>query len=96
MKQLSFTSRANADLTQILDYIELDRPQTATKVVARIREKCELLRTNPEMGPARPEFAKDMRSLIVQRWIVYYRVKTNEIQVIRVLDGARDVRGLFG
>ena len=45
----------------------------------------------PEMGRARPELAPGLRSFVVARYLVYYRVTRDAVEVVRVLHGRRDV-----
>lgn len=94
--KLVFTPLAVADLDSILDYVAEERPFTATAVIQRIREKCELIASQPEIGQARPEFSGNYRSFPVQRWIIFYRVTDDAVEIHRVLDGARDIDSLFG
>ena len=86
---------AEADLHEILDYIAQHRPQTAVAVIGRIREKCELLASQPFIGQKRPEFAGDYRSFPVERWVIFYRNMGDTLEVHRVLDGARDLDSLI-
>ena len=48
------------------------------------------------MGQRRPEFSGDYRSFPVQRWIIFYRVVKDTVEIHRVLDGARDLDSLLG
>lgn len=72
--KLVFTPLAEADVGEILDYVAEHRPHTARAVIARIREKCELLAGNPEIGQQRNEFRGNDRSFPVQRWVIFYRI----------------------
>lgn len=60
--KLFFTPFAETDIDRILDYIAEHRPLTAVAVLARIREKCELIASQPGIGQRRPEFPGDYRS----------------------------------
>ena len=96
MSQLVLTPLAEADLAAILDYIAQHRPFTAVAVIARIREKCELLASQPLIGQQRPEFPGDFRSFPVDRWVIFYRVQRNAVEIHRIIDGARDLDSLIG
>jgi toxin ParE1/3/4 len=96
MSRLVFTLLAEADLNAILDYIAEHRPLTAVAVVARIREKCELLASQPFMGQRRPEFPDAYRSFPVERWVIFYRVAGDTLEVHRIIDCARDIDSLMG
>jgi toxin ParE1/3/4 len=95
VKALFFTPAAVGDLEQILDYIAVHRPLTAKKVVAKIREKCAIIATHPEIGQRRPEFPGNYRSSVFQRWVIFYRVVDDTVEIHRVLDGSRDIDGLM-
>ena len=96
MSRLVFTPLAEADLNEILDYIADNRPHTAMAVVVRIRKKCELLASQPQIGQRRPEFPGDYRSFPVERWVIFYRILGNAVEVHRIVDGARDLDSLIG
>ena len=96
MSRLVFTPLAEADLNEILDYIAEHRPLTAVAVVHRIREKCQLVASQPMIGQRRPEYPGDYRSFPVERWVVFYRIAAGTVEVHRVVDGARDLDSLMG
>ena len=93
---LFITPLAETDLDQILAYIAESRPLTAVAVIRNIREKCQLIATQPEMGQLRPEFQGNYRSFPVQRWVIFYRIRNDTVEIHRIVDGARDVDSLFG
>ncbi len=95
MKPLQFTSAASADLDEILDFIAKDRPHTAGQVIKKIRKRCEILQSHPEMGQAYPEFGSGIRGIPQQRWMIFYRIEMNSVQILRILDGARHIDLLF-
>ena len=89
MARLRFTPLAEADLNSILDYIAESAPLTARNFVSTIREKCDLIATQPEMGRRRH------RSLAVGQYVVFYRVHPEEVQIHRILHGSRDMLALL-
>ena len=74
MSRLFFTPLAEADLDDMLSYIEQHRPLTARQVVGRIRQKCAVIAAGPEVGQRRREFPGHYRSFPVQRWVIFYRI----------------------
>lgn len=92
---LVFTPLALTDLESILAFVAKDRPLVASAVLKRIRDRCELIATHPELGQLRPEFPGDVRSFPVQRWIIFYRITQSAVEVVRVLDGVRDLDSLL-
>jgi toxin ParE1/3/4 len=96
MTRLVFTRLADTDLDEILDFIAAHRPLTAVAVVRRIREKCELLASHPLIGQLRPEFPGGIRSFPVERWVIFYRLAGETLEIQRIIDGARDLDSLIG
>ena len=94
--KLVFTPLAVSDLDGILELIAENRPLTAQAVVARLKAKCHLIASQPELGQRRPEFPGDYRSFPAERWVIFYRILEDTVQIHRVLDGSRDFDSLFG
>ncbi len=78
------------DLEEIADYISQDNPEAARRVVSRLWTAVKTLAQQPEMG--RPGRVYGTRELVVSDtpFVVPYRVVGSEIQILRVLHGARD------
>ena len=49
----------------------------------------------PEMGTARPDLGSSYRVFHHKRWVVIYRPIQSGIEILRVVDGARDYPSLF-
>ncbi len=94
MSRFYLTALAKRDLQSILAHIARHRPQVAEEVIDRLQDKCELLASHPMLGQDRPEFS-GQRSFSVERWVIYYRVVDDEIEVTRIMHGARNVDDLF-
>ena len=78
------------DLEDIADYISQDNPEAARRVVSRLWTAVKSLAQQPEMG--RPGRVYGTRELVVSDtpFVVPYRVVGSEVQILRVLHGARD------
>ncbi len=63
----------------------------ADRVYDRIEEACQILRQHPRLGAVRPNIAEDARALVIDRWLALYRVVEDGAQVVRIVDGARDL-----
>ena len=93
MAQVVYSALARADLADIWWHIANNGGLAiADQVIDWIERRTAMLARHPEMGPARPDLAVDARSLVVERWLVLYRVLDEQVQVMRVVDGARDLR----
>jgi toxin ParE1/3/4 len=80
---------ALADLSAEFEHIAKDNPSAASRTVLRIRRTVELLETHTAIG--RPGRVPGTRELVIPGtpYIVPYRVRTGEIQVLRVFHAAR-------
>jgi len=90
--RVRLTLQARSDLLELWRYIAQRDPAAADRVLDRIAARCEQLAGRPRLGRARPDIRPDARSLTVERWLVLYRVIDGGVQIVRVVDGARDLR----
>jgi toxin ParE1/3/4 len=87
--QIKWLGEAISDLVEIRKYIAADKPKTANKVAGLIRKSVELLAEHPDIG--RPGRVEGTRELIISAlpYVIPYRVKNNNIEILRVLHAAR-------
>jgi|SRR5579864_8936692 toxin ParE1/3/4 len=83
--------RALVDLAEIWEYIADDSFTHADAFATLIDSKFRTLARRPNLGRARPELSKDLRSFAVGRYVIFYLPLSNGIEIVRVLHGARDV-----
>ena len=84
---------AEEDYREIWVYIAKDNPGAADALLRRIDAKLELYASQPRMGTTRDTLAPGLRSFPVGNYLIFYRPIPEGIEVIRVLHGARDLRG---
>jgi toxin ParE1/3/4 len=66
----------------------------ADRVYDAIEKRCRSLWNHPQLGRPRPEIGEGARSLVIERWIALYRIVEDGVQVVRIVDGARDLSKL--
>lgn len=93
--QLKIFPKAKLDMEQIFDYIavELCNPTAAIGQINDFEKAFEKVCIFPEGFPfVNNEYVKDksLRKLIVNNYIIFYRVVKKEVQIIRVLYGMRN------
>lgn len=96
MTPLIVAPSARLDLYEIWEHAALVNEARANDLLGRINAQFERLAAFPQLGRARPEVAPEMRSLLVDRYVVLYRVGPNQIEVARVVHSRRDLDTLFG
>lgn len=84
-----YTGPAKADQDRIRDYLKERNPAAAKKLAALIRARLRLLKTQPYMGPAVEE-RPAVRELVVESYVLVYRVLDDRIEILRVWHGAQD------
>ncbi len=95
MARVVVTPSARADLDEIWLHVALDNPAAADRLIDRIVARCQALAAHPRLGPRRPEIAPDARALVVGDYLVLYRVDGSNPVVVRVVHGARRLKGMF-
>src|SRR5712672_458851 len=84
-------SQADADLDSIWSYIAADNVKAADGLIDRIGTVFEMLAQNPRAGRARADLVRGLRSFPVGNYIVFYFVRSDGIEVVRVMNGRRDI-----
>jgi toxin ParE1/3/4 len=92
---LILAQQAKDDLVEIWLYIAADSPSMADKFIDYLYEQAGKLCSNPELGRKRDELITGIRSLPVKRYLIFYRITENNIEIVRVLSGYRDIDTLL-
>jgi toxin ParE1/3/4 len=62
--------------------------------LAAIQEKFEPLRQMPSLGPLREQLAPGLRVIFHGHYAIYYMPREDELVIVRVLHGARDIAAI--
>ena len=85
-----WTRNAIKHLTNIYEYIALNSPTYAQRMVDRITQRSEQISTQPFSGRKVPEYeTEDVRELIEKPYRIIYRLKQDQIDVLAVIHGAQ-------
>lgn len=97
MVELIWTEPALQDLDTIADYIALDKPDAARKLVAQVFEKVESLKRFPRLGSSPPELpGMPYQQLVVPPCRILYRIEKKRVFILHVMRGEQLLRsGLF-
>ena len=66
----------------------------ADRLLDRLNDVAQLLVETPCMGVDRPDLSKGLKSFPVGNYILYYREKPSELELVRVLSASRDIDSL--
>lgn len=90
MARLIWTEPALEDLGQIADYIALDNPAVAKRLVRNVFRKAELLRDFPEMCPVPHDLPESRyRHLVVRPLRIFYRIEGDSVFIVYVMRSER-------
>ena len=89
---------AEAELDDIWYYIakESGSIEIADRVIDSVTGRFFLLARFPQMGRRRDEDLRPgLRSLVVGEYVIIYRLEVEEVFILHVLRGSRDLKALF-
>lgn len=93
--EIIVSDEADNDLMQIDSYLNQQAPQAAQSTFEAINRCFENLTSFPLRGSPRPDFGRDVRSVIVQPYLIFYAVRPDRVTILRVLHGSRDIEAEF-
>ena len=93
MAQIKWTEPALNDLIEIAEYIALDKPAAAKKLVRNVFKSIKRLKDFPESGKKSSELPKtNYREVIVGPCRIFYRVEGKKAFILYVMRGERELR----
>lgn len=93
MARLIWTEPALNDLDAIAEYIALDNPQAASRLVQKVFDRVERLEAYPNSGKRPPELTKtNYREIIVAPCRIIYRVAKDDVYILYVMRSERLLR----
>jgi toxin ParE1/3/4 len=93
---VGISPEARDDLLLIAEWIAEDNPSRADSFVYELEDRCQSLSEFPERFPAIAGMPKGtVRKLTHAGYLIFYRVDTKSVEVLRIIHGARDWASLF-
>lgn len=96
MAELIWTEPALSDLDEIAEYIALENPAAARKLVQRVFSAAERLEQHPKSGKV-PQELEDSRyrEIVVGPCRLFYRYNKGKILILYVMRGERELRNFL-
>ena len=101
MKNLEvlWTKNAEYDLEEIIEYIKTDSVNAAKDIFFEIKEQCNSLSHFPASRRVVPELQHigilRYRELIYKRWRIVYKIESEKIYILIVVDSSRDIEDIL-
>ncbi|MBR0755992.1 type II toxin-antitoxin system RelE/ParE family toxin [Bradyrhizobium jicamae] len=93
--QVVVSFRARSDILGIHSCLAERSPAAADRLLVRFSHRFDELREFPFLGPDRSELRPSLRGLSIEGYVAFYRVETDRIVIVRVIDGRRDFKKEF-
>ena len=86
---------ANQDLNEIANYFTENSIEAGERFFQAFNRKCQQLVAFPNSGKSYESIRPGLRGLSFERYIIFYRILEDGIEILRVVSGRRDFRALF-
>ncbi len=83
------------DLDRLSQYFLETNIEAGERLFKLLNQKFYSLTKFPNIGKPYPHFNPNIRGLIVEKYIIFYRVTTTQVEIVRVVDGRQDLTQLF-
>lgn len=93
---IELSLEADHDLEHIYEYaLAKFGVEQAVSYVISFDNVFEKLLADPHLGRKRPEIFKDLRSIVKEDHIVFYRILEDRIRIVRILSARRDLPKMY-
>ena len=98
MNRAIWSPQAESEFEEIIYYIrERDgRPETASRIAWEIALSVESYSTPTSRGHTHPDAPEGWYYFRHKRWLIFYQPISDGIEVMRIIDGSRDLPQQFG
>ena len=94
--EILWSPEALDDIDRLWDYyVHAAGRVTADKILREVAKAVSVIGDFPLAGRARDEIRAGLRSLAVAPQTVFYRLKDDRPEIVRVLDGRQDIEEIF-
>lgn len=90
--RVHWTNAARRHLQAIHDYIAQDSKRYARRMVDRLTRRSQQLADHPRSGAKAEKYEdQDIREVVVRKYRMFYRVKSDQIDILAVIHGAQEL-----
>ncbi len=97
MSEAIISPEALQDMSDIYHFIALDNPEAANRIICSFEANIALLAKEPELGQMKPRL-RHLRLWVITEfpnYLVFYREKNKQVEIVRIVHGARDLPSLL-
>lgn len=94
--RVTLTPEARGDIKAVIRWIGTDNLERAESFSSELIEACRALARHPRRFPvARITNGHEVRKRIHDRYVILYRLLDKEVEILRIVHGARDWAALL-
>jgi toxin ParE1/3/4 len=87
-----FAPAAIQDLDEISQYFLENDVEAGEKLFQELNKRFQNLTRFPQMGRLYPHLHPEIRGLSVRKYIVFYRISSLNLEIVRIFDGRRNLK----
>ncbi len=95
MRRYIISVPALQDLQEIIDYFAQTNVETGDKFINKFDAWCQKLRSFPAIGKRYDGVSPGLRGVLIDEYIMFYRVTDDLVEIVRIVHGKRDLLSLF-
>lgn len=95
MSQFIISQSASRDLSSIVDYFVIENVEAGEHLLQTFNQKCQQLVNFPNMGREYNNLRSGLRGLPLNGHIILYQAINDDIEIVRVVNGRRNLKALF-
>ncbi|MGM3307465.1 type II toxin-antitoxin system RelE/ParE family toxin [Anabaena sp. WFMT] len=95
MRYLRITATASRDLEAISEYFLEKSVDAGDRFVQTFNQKCQHLARFPYIGKSYARLRPGLRGLLMMDYIVFYQVLEDNVEILRVVSGYRNLQSVF-
>ena len=93
--QYVLAKEATQDLDEILDYFLSRNIDAGERFIQEFNQKCKYLTQFPNIGRSYANLDPTLRGIPVDGYILFYRLFEDNVVIVRVISGYRDLKSVF-
>ncbi len=95
MPEYTISPVAIHDLEEIIDYFKERNVDAGDRLIDEFNKKCRYLTQFPLIGRSYEQIRSYLCGIPMQNYIIFYRVINNDVEIMRVIKGDRNLEAIF-
>jgi len=93
--RFSFAPVVRLELLEIGETIEAESPERAATFVRELEARARNVALHPRIYRSRPDIAPGIRLVAHGNYVILFRLRNDDVEILHIVHGARDLKRLF-